>query len=290
MSKKLFNILAVDDQSVNIDLIVDLVDKEFEWGECVVYGALNAKDALAIILNEKIDLVLLDITMPRVDGFTFAKRLKDSPKTKDIPIIFLTSHYDDEHIRTAYEVGGVDYVNKPFNAVELLSRIKTHLFLKLYLEEIKEKQNRLAQLSTIDPLTKLSNLLYFESQLKNRLEQNEKFWIIFAKINNFEKLNNLYGFIKANRLIKEFAKLFKDVNISSSVIARLYGVQFASLTKAYSSKSIEDVTRRLRIEFTKNEFLSKSLTFSHSTIYIKEKKSIETIFLELRNSLLQGDF
>jgi diguanylate cyclase (GGDEF)-like protein len=80
-------------------------------------------------LKQKIDLILLDVMMPDVDGFLCAKMIKSNKKTKDIPIIFITASKDDATIEKCYEVGGSDYVNKPFNSVELLNRVSFHLKL-----------------------------------------------------------------------------------------------------------------------------------------------------------------
>jgi DNA-binding response OmpR family regulator len=77
-----------------------------------------------------IDLVLLDVMMPEMDGYAVCERLKVNLGTKHIPVIFLTAKTKVEDIVQGFEVGGVDYVTKPFNKVELLARVKTHIELK----------------------------------------------------------------------------------------------------------------------------------------------------------------
>jgi CheY-like chemotaxis protein len=115
------NILAIDDTPTNLDFLLEFLE-EYE-----VIDTVDGFDGLEIVKEEKIDLVLLDIVMPEIDGFEVCRRLKADPETKDIPVIFLTSKTDSESIKTAFEVGAVDYVTKPFKKEELLSRVHTHL-------------------------------------------------------------------------------------------------------------------------------------------------------------------
>lgn len=123
------NILCIDDIESNLFTLKSVLNSV---GGILpnIFTALNANDGLDILIKEKIDLILLDIMMPEIDGFSMAKIIKSNKKTKNIPIIFVTAKKDDETIKKCYEVGGSDYVNKPFNSVELLTRIKFHLKLK----------------------------------------------------------------------------------------------------------------------------------------------------------------
>ena len=116
MDKK--TLLLVDDAPANLDILIDFLD-EYE-----TIDTTEGNEALELAKTEKVDLILLDIVMPEIDGFEVCRRLKNDPKTQEIPVIFLTSRSDDESIERAYEVGGVDYVTKPFRKKELLSRIK----------------------------------------------------------------------------------------------------------------------------------------------------------------------
>lgn len=118
-------ILAVDDHPVNRRLLEGILEKEYE-----IITATNGADALAICANECIDLVLLDIIMPEMDGYEVCERIKANLNTKHIPVIFLTAKTETKDIVKGFDVGGVDYVTKPFKKVELLARVKTHIELK----------------------------------------------------------------------------------------------------------------------------------------------------------------
>lgn len=131
-------ILVVDDTDTNRALVKELLQRE---GYRVV-TASHGSEALGRAANQRFDLILLDVMMPVMDGFETCKRLKRSEFTKDIPVIFLTGMSDVEEINRGFEVGGVDYIIKPFNTRELLMRVKTHLELKQYRENEVEQTQR----------------------------------------------------------------------------------------------------------------------------------------------------
>ncbi len=97
----------------------------------------NGKEALAAVKQNDFDLILLDIMMPVVDGYEVCRQLKSDSKTKDIPIIFLTAKVEKESVVKGLKLGAVDYVTKPFNAEELLARVRTHLSLKDKTEQLQ---------------------------------------------------------------------------------------------------------------------------------------------------------
>ena len=136
-------ILIVDDAETNVNTLMDLLDDKYD-----VLASLDGESALEIVEEEEhIDLILLDIMMPGLDGFEVCKRLKSNPNKSDIPIIFITAKTDDESIEKAYELGGVDYITKPFRAREVLSRITNHLVLSeqshILEQKVKEKTKEL---------------------------------------------------------------------------------------------------------------------------------------------------
>jgi len=129
-----FTILIVDDEMLNIELAAVYLKEED-------YKVIYATDAISAIENvskKKINLILLDINMPGKNGFDVCRILKEDKGTKDIPVIFLTAQTDIEYIQKAFETGGVDYITKPFNGVELKARVKTHLQTISYIEDTKE--------------------------------------------------------------------------------------------------------------------------------------------------------
>ena len=143
-------ILVVDDNQQNLELL----QAYLEDLDCQTIPATDGITALDIIQKDPPDLILLDIMMPKMSGFEVCKRLKSSPKTESIPIIMVTALNEFADIERGVDSGTDDFISKPVNKLELLTRVKTMLKLKhltdklertlAYLSEI-EKQNRPAK-------------------------------------------------------------------------------------------------------------------------------------------------
>ncbi len=135
-----YNILCVDDVDTNLFVLENLFRSKNDYRVILAHSGVEALEKL---LQENIDLILLDIMMPEMDGFEVAYMLKQNELTRDIPIIFVTAKTDEKSIKEAFERGGVDYIIKPFKSYELFSRVKTHLKLSKAMKVIEEKQKLL---------------------------------------------------------------------------------------------------------------------------------------------------
>jgi two-component system sensor histidine kinase/response regulator len=132
---KLFKILAVDDNPKNIQVIGNIL-REANYN---VGFATDGQQALNLLLKSNdYDLVLLDIDMPIMNGFDTCKTMRTIDSLKEIPVIFLTAMNEVEYILQGFDIGAQDYITKPFNAKELLSRVKTHLDLKYNKDQLKK--------------------------------------------------------------------------------------------------------------------------------------------------------
>lgn len=116
-------VLIVDDNPVNLQVLGTIL-RDQRFRTAVAGDGLRA---LKLVEKKPPDLILLDVMMPEMDGFEVCRRLKCSPRTMEIPVIFLTAKNQPEDVVMGFEVGGSDYITKPFNAAELLARIRTHL-------------------------------------------------------------------------------------------------------------------------------------------------------------------
>ena len=128
-------ILIVDDNELNLDILISILS------DYDVIPAINGLAAFEIVESEDIDLILLDVMMPDINGFDVCKQLKQEEKTKHIPVMFITAKHGVADIKKGFDVGAVDYIAKPFNIQELLSRVNTHLQLKSYQENLEKKVN-----------------------------------------------------------------------------------------------------------------------------------------------------
>ena len=118
-------ILISDDNKSNIKILMNVLGDEFD-----VIPTLDGQTAINILKKKKIDLILLDVIMPEMDGFTTCTIIKKNPKTSHIPILFLTSKGEAKDIQKGFDLGAVDYITKPFNPSELLIRDRTFILQK----------------------------------------------------------------------------------------------------------------------------------------------------------------
>ncbi len=127
-------ILIVDDIPINIQMAMNILKDE----GYKMYYAKSGEMALKLIDENDFDLILLDIMMPEMNGFEVCLKLKSNDKTKNIPIIFLSGKDSSTDIEKAYEVGGIDYVVKPFITIELITKVKSYTRLKQLEDRFKE--------------------------------------------------------------------------------------------------------------------------------------------------------
>jgi two-component system sensor histidine kinase/response regulator len=127
-------LLVIDDQEANIQIVGAALGKlGFE-----ILPATGGPQAFKRLGIRQPDLILLDLLMPNMDGFEVCQKIKENPAWAEIPIIFLSSADDKDLIVRALEIGGVDYITKPFNHAELITRVRTHLALKVARDALKQ--------------------------------------------------------------------------------------------------------------------------------------------------------
>jgi len=168
---KVKTILVVDKTTANLNIFITLLD-----GYSVI-TAKSGEDALKIANSKNVDLILLDIMIPNINGFEVCKILKDNPKTKDIPLIFITSLGDEDSIERAYELGGIDYIIKPFKPRELLSKIKTQF-------NIQDLKNSICQMNET-----------LESRVKEEIEKNRQQELILLQQNRLAQMGEMINMI-----------------------------------------------------------------------------------------------
>lgn len=139
-----FSILILDDVEENIYSLELMIEDSFDVD---IYTALNAQDAISILMKNKVDLILSDIQMPDVDGFQFVDYIKSIEKTKDIPVIFITGIYDkDSYQKKGYDLGVIEYISKPIDNDLLTSKLK--VFIKIF----EDKKNSSEELQEANKL------------------------------------------------------------------------------------------------------------------------------------------
>ncbi len=291
LSNAMFNILIVDDEKFNIEVIAKLLkDESYNFSY-----ATNAKDALRGAFAKDFDLILLDINMPDIDGFEVCRRLKKDEKTKDVPVIFLSALNDIGTITNAFEVGGVDYISKPLNGLELIARVKTHIELRKYIIQLKAKQEQLAKLVATDIHTGLPNRLRFISKLKNACqeikENPSRLSLAYIKIDNMHKMNDIYGNKNGDKIISKLAKVLRENIRSTDTAARLFGSEFALLMPNTSLEAAAKITKNIYDKINTNSITQVKLTcsigvaeFNHPESYEAFLTRTESIMVNIKES------
>jgi len=135
-------ILLVDDEVINLKIMT----KYFSMENFDILTAMSSEQALELLEVKKPDIIVLDVMMPGIDGFELCEVLKSKEDLKDIPVLFTTALSDTKSKVKGFEVGGLDYITKPFHREELIARINTHLKLRKIRKELKESNNAKEQL------------------------------------------------------------------------------------------------------------------------------------------------
>jgi len=188
-----FRILIVDDILKNIQVVAGLLQDE---GYELAF-ARNGKSALEMVKKRDFDLVLLDIMMPEMDGFEVCIKLKEDESTKNIPIIFLTAKTESENIVKGFNLGGQDYITKPFYSKELISRVRLHLDVRAQKKSM-EQLNRLLEDKVKERTAQLEELNLYLTRANAKLARLDKAKSEFLFIINHElrtPLNGILGFL-----------------------------------------------------------------------------------------------
>jgi CheY-like chemotaxis protein len=162
-------VLVIDDIAKNLEVIGNILSLE----NYHISVAVDGQKAWNILQRISPDCILLDIMMPTVDGYTLCRRIKTLEDKKDIPIIFVTAKTSPEDLAKGFEVGGVDYITKPFSALELIARVRTHI--SLYRAK-KHNDFLIEELRTaLSQVKKLSGMLPICSSCK-KIRDDEGYW------------------------------------------------------------------------------------------------------------------
>ncbi len=170
-----FLILLVDDNPRNLQILGNILEGEYETAV-----AFNGREALAFVRKKRPDLILMDVLMPEMNGFEVCETLQKDPMLKDAPVIFITAKTDTESVVKGFEIGGVDYITKPFNASELLARVKSQLTIKsakdIQNNLILEKERLISRLQkALDEIKTLRGLVPICSFCK-KIRNDRDFW------------------------------------------------------------------------------------------------------------------
>ncbi|NIJ44579.1 two-component system sensor histidine kinase/response regulator [Wenyingzhuangia heitensis] len=221
-------ILIVDDQQKNIQVLGSLLKDQ----NYIIGVATDGQKAVDTLKKTKdFDLILLDVNMPVMDGFEACLEIRKIEHLKKIPVIFLTAMTEENQIIKGFEVGGQDYVTKPFNARELLQRVKTHLELKQSQDQLKNVNTWLEdeiKSRTLEVKDANQKLQQANKELETLdIAKNEFLTIISHEINT--PLNGIMGFINVLKDKLKSSELIEFVNLLDVSANRLLSFSKLSL-------------------------------------------------------------
>jgi len=229
-------ILLVEDDKLQAKVAKDYLETsgyEVVWVE-------NGKSAIKTAKTQKVDLILLDLVLPDLNGNEVARWLKLNEDTRSIPIIILTVKSSTKEKVTSLEAGADDYLPKPYNEIELNARIYACLRTKALQDELREKNRQLEEvllqvenLAITDPLTELFNRRQFESTIEKEFSRTKRYnsltSCLMIDIDHFKNINDEYGHHAGDKVLKEIAKLIKSCVRETDTVARWGGEEFIIL-------------------------------------------------------------
>jgi diguanylate cyclase (GGDEF)-like protein len=233
-------ILVVDDDPD----IARFVEVNLRSAGYDVSVAGDGEEALEKAGEMRPDLVLLDVMMPRIDGFEVAQRLRKNPQTANTSIIMLTAKALSADKVTGLQAGADDYIIKPFDPIELLARVKGTL------RRAKEMRN-------LSPLTGLPGNIRIQEEIERQVREGRPFAVLYCDLDHFKTYNDQKGFVRGDRLIQSTAKLIQDAVAANDgtegFVGHVGGDDFVAIV---DPESAERVARSIceRFDAVRTEF------------------------------------
>jgi diguanylate cyclase (GGDEF)-like protein len=233
-------ILVVDDDPD----IARFVEVNLRSAGYDVAVAADGEEALEKAGRLRPDLVLLDVMMPRIDGFEVAQRLRKNPQTANTSIIMLTAKALSADKVTGLQSGADDYIIKPFDPIELLARVKGTL------RRAKEMRN-------LSPLTGLPGNIRIQEEIERQVREARPFAVLYCDLDNFKTYNDQKGFVRGDRMIQSTARIIQDAVVefdgSEGFVGHVGGDDFVAVV---DPEIAEQVAKRIAAKFdeTRAEF------------------------------------
>lgn len=237
-------ILIVDDEPINVKILVEALRKDYR-----IKAATRGNEALAIVtsddLAERPDLVLLDVMMPKMDGYEVCRQMQENPQTRPIPVIFVTAKRDIEDEEKGLALGAVDYIYKPFAIPIVKARIRTHL-------NIKHQSDLLESLAMLDGLTHIANRRRFDEAIcaewRRARRESSSISLVMLDIDHFKLFNDHYGHGAGDLALRSVAEtLTNAAKRPGDLVARYGGEEFVAILPNTDVEGARYVAERFRL-------------------------------------------
>lgn len=231
-------ILVADDSRLSLAAAKKVLSDQYK-----VIPVMKGQQALTYLESNRCDIILLDINMPEMDGFEVMEKLRGMEQCRDIPVVFLTADNDAETEARCFKVGALDFIAKPFVPDVMLSRIGRILELEEYHRSLAARlEQKTREVSAIkskahkDALTGLWDRVYTAELVNEMLEQGTKGALLMMDMDNFKAVNDNYGHIAGDQVLKLLADTLRDFSSEGDVLCRIGGDEFIAFVKDVTSK------------------------------------------------------
>jgi diguanylate cyclase (GGDEF)-like protein len=234
-------ILLVDDSATNLMLLGKILSPDYD-----VLIATSGEAALEIARgHEPPDLILLDVNMPGMDGYTTCQLLKEDEHTSKIPVIFITSVEGSQAETRGFDLGAVDYITKPYSAPVVCARVRTHVTLKYHTDLLEN-------LAFLDGLTGIANRRQFDLQLEKEwrrmMRRSAPLALLLIDIDHFKKFNDHYGHGAGDDCLRIVAHTISSIiKRPGDLAARYGGEEFAIILPDTDEKGASIVAEAMRL-------------------------------------------
>jgi two-component system, cell cycle response regulator len=212
--------------------------------------AADGEQALALAKDHVPDLILMDVMIPKINGYDVVKHLKQNSALKHIPVIFVTAKDETQSKVEGLQVGGHDYITKPFDREELFARIYAALRAKGENDDLRAVNQQLAEMSITDPLTGLYNRRYLMERFHEEMERARRYQFpiacLMVDVDNFKTINDRFGHAVGDYVLEQVAVAMKNSNRVVDILTRYGGDEFFIILPQTEQGGAYTVAERLR--------------------------------------------
>lgn len=266
-------ILIVDDDKANRKMLKELLQEQAK-----IIFAKNGKQARELAIKHLPDLILLDVVMPDISGFEVIDYLKNDPKTMNISVIFITGLANDDDEERGFNLGGCDYIYKPFKPNIVIARVMMHL-------ELIRQRKMLDEIAHIDALTGVNNRRKMDLVLKDEVAANKyehtNLLVAILDIDYFKQYNDGYGHGAGDVALRQVGQALREICVRPrDFIARYGGEEFVIILpdcdKASAEIMLSNIAQAIKDKKIKHQYSSVSpqLTVSVGAVVVKSSQSV----------------
>ncbi len=233
-------VMIVDDSPQCVLVLSSMLRRE----GLEVSFALSGEEALDLMRQQPVDVLLLDIDLEGMNGIEVCRAVKREPEWSDTPIIFVTGHESEEVQLEALGAGGSDFISKPFSPAVTRARVRNQL-------AIKTMTDRLKNLAAVDPLTGLANRRQFDERFEQEwfraMRDGSPLALIMLDVDHFKRYNDTYGHTRGDECLARLAGCMRQsARRASDLVARYGGEEFAIILPGMDAEQVVSWTRRLQ--------------------------------------------